>query len=230
MVLALAAAITVAGCESAITEPSAQETTVPSLQARATQPSRAERTPQAIPTPVTTPSAPHPSASPPPAAPPPAAPATPAAGPPPGADAPACSSGALDVAFGRVGGAAGSTILTLVFTNTSATSCTLFGFPGVSYVGEDGTTQVGSAAVRSPRPEQTVLVAPGNSASAQVRAANVQNYPAEECRPTAVSGLRVYPPGDTGSVVLPHATTGCATKSPNVTQLDVTPVVPGNGS
>ncbi len=131
--------------------------------------------------------------------------------------------------FGRVGAAAGSIILTLVFTNTSSGPCTLFGFPGVSYVGADGETQVGSAAVRSPRPGQTVLLKPGQSASSQVRAANVRNYPAEECEPTPVSGIRVYPPGDTGSVVLPRASTGCATSSPNVTQLDVTPVVPGTG-
>ncbi|WP_182348127.1 DUF4232 domain-containing protein [Tomitella gaofuii] len=223
--LALAAAATLTGCESAITDPSAQETTVPSLQARATPPSRAERTPQAIPTPVTTPSAAPTPASPPPAVPP----ASPPAGPSSAAPAPACPADALDVGFGRVGAAAGSIILTLVFTNTSSGPCTLFGYPGVSYVGADGVTQVGSAAVRSPRTEQTVLLKPGQSASSQVRAANVQNYPVEECEPTPVSGLRVYPPGDTGSVVLPHATTGCATTSPRVTQLDVTPVVPGTG-
>src|SRR5699024_6842829 len=114
----LVAAAVVAGCESTVTDSGTQETTVPSLQARATAPSEAERTPEAIPTP-----APTPQPAPPPA---PAAPGDDAAPPPaPGAE-PGCSAEALDTHLGRVGGAAGSTILTLVFTNTSPDACTMF--------------------------------------------------------------------------------------------------------
>ena len=214
----LAAAAVVAGCESTVTGPGTQETTVPSLQARATAPSEAERTPEAIPTP-----APTPQPAPPPA---PAAPGDDAAPPPaPGAE-PGCSAEALDTHLGRVGGAAGSTILTLVFTNTSPDACTMFGYPGVSYTGPDGSI-VGAPAARSPRPENPVPLAPGASASAQVRAAQVLNYPAERCDPAPVAGLRVYPPGETESVVLDHGTTGCAATDTGITQMDVTPVVPG---
>lgn len=214
----LAAAAGIAACENTVTDPAAQKTTVPSLQARATAPSEAERTPEAIPTP-----APSPIPAPPPA---PAAPGDGTA-PPPGHDAgPRCTAAALDTHLGRVGGAAGSAILTLVFTNTSADTCTLYGYPGVSYVGPDGS-QVGAPAARSPRPENAVPLAPGASASAQVRAAQVHNYPAERCRPTPVAGLRVYPPGETSSVVLEHRTTGCAATGTGITQMEITPVVPG---
>lgn len=212
----LAAAAGMAACESTVTGPSAQETTVPSLQARATAPSEAGRTPEAIPTP-----APSPIPAPPPA------PATPGDGAAPAPDAgPGCTAAALDTHLGRVGGAAGSAILTLVFTNTSGDTCTMYGYPGVSYTGPDGS-QVGAPAARSPRPEHPVPLAPGASASAQVRAAQVHNYPAERCDPTPVTGLRVYPPGETASVVLDHSTTGCAATGTGITQMDVTPVVAG---
>lgn len=202
-----------AGCDSAVTESSADQTTVPTLQARATEPTTAEPVPQAIPTPS-------------PAAPP----AAPGASPGTAAPAPGpatCRTDGLDVTRGRTGGAAGSVILTLVFTNTSAAPCTLTGHPGVSYVGEDGATQVGAAAVGTGQQSGPVVLAPGAAASAQVRAAQVGNYPEQECRPTPVAGLRVYPPDNTASVVLPYSGTGCAAESPGITQLDVHPVVPG---
>ncbi|MFD1214594.1 DUF4232 domain-containing protein, partial [Arthrobacter sp. GCM10027362] len=107
------------------------------------------------------------------------------------------------------GGAAGSVYRNLVLENTGTTACTLRGYPGVSYVDANGK-QVGAPAQRNPDAAVTaVTVAPGGSAVAEVRQTNAQNY-GEECRPTNVAGVRVYPPNDTASLVAPQSTVGCA--------------------
>lgn len=143
----------------------------------------------------------------------PAAP-TPSAGPvvsstPPAADG-HCTLADLKVALGQGEGAAGSTYTTLLLTNTGGTSCTLNGHPGVSYVAGADQHQVGGTAVRSDQQPVRVSLAPGETASAVVRQPKALNYPEATCAPTQVTGVRVYPPDDTSSVVLPLATTACA--------------------
>src|SRR5215472_2104913 len=90
----------------------------------------------------------------------------------------ACQSGALKVALGPGNAAAGSQIIPIQFTNISPASCTLYGFPGVSFTGETYAVQVGPAAARNhASTEQVVTLAPGAMASAQVKIVNAQNYP-----------------------------------------------------
>lgn len=214
VVSAIAILGAVSACDSGVTANSADETTVPSLQARAEQPSSGTHTRDVMPSPVpsATPTAPPPVAAPPDGA--------------PGA-APPCPTDGLDITLGPVHGAAGSTVLTVVFTNSGDAPCTIDGYPGVSYVADDGVSQVGSPAVRDGDPAGPVTLDPGTAASDQIRAAQALNYSQDDCHPTAVSGLMVYPPNNTDSVVLPYETTGCAAQSPEVTQLSVRPVVPG---
>lgn len=133
-----------------------------------------------------------------------------------------CVVGELRVTLGQAQGAAGSTELPLVFTNVSGRTCVLDGFPGVSYVqgGADGA-QVGAAATRSGASAGAVTLAPDSTATAMVRAVEVQNYPADTCAPTPVAGLRVYPPNDTGSIYVPYATTGCSKTGDGLNQLSV---------
>ncbi|WP_137725670.1 DUF4232 domain-containing protein [Prescottella subtropica] len=133
-----------------------------------------------------------------------------------------CATGELQVTLGQAQGAAGSSLLPLVFTNTGTRTCVLDGFPGVSYVqgGPDGT-QVGAAATREGPSHGTVTLAPDAAATAQVRAVNVANYPAEACASTPVAGLRVYPPNDTDPVFVPYATTGCSATGDSIDQLSV---------
>src|SRR5580704_1762670 len=67
------------------------------------------------------------------------------------------------------GGAAGSTYYPLNFTNTSAASCELYGYPGVSFVAVPAGTgaQIGVAAKRSSAfGKVTVRLAPGGMAHA----------------------------------------------------------------
>ena len=110
----------------------------------------------------------------------------------------------------------------------SATTCTLYGFPGVSFTGETSAVQVGPAATRNhASPEQVVTLAPGAVASALVKIVNAQNYPAGTCGLTTASGINVYPPNLTSAASLPYNGFACVHKY-NV--LTVNAVVAGPGT
>ncbi|MFC4605809.1 DUF4232 domain-containing protein [Rhodococcus kronopolitis] len=198
--LAAAAALTLAGCSSTDTSPTAEPTppttTVESLSA--------PESPAADPATAT------------------------AAAPTEAKDNPnTCASTELMLTAGQAQGAAGSAIVPLVFTNSGGRTCELHGFPGVSYVAEEHGAEVGAAAARSGEEGPVVQLAPGATASAQVRAIEVANYPAEMCGPTPVAGLRVFPPNSYAPLFLPYPTTGCAMTGPGVFQLEVTTVAAG---
>jgi hypothetical protein len=97
----------------------------------------------------------------------------------------------------------------LQLTNTGSSACTLYGYPGVSWVaGADGH-QVGAAAERQANPtgsEQTVTLAPGAVASAPLDIVDAAVFTPSECKPVPVRGLRVYPPGEQAALFLPLAT------------------------
>ncbi|WP_037075432.1 DUF4232 domain-containing protein [Pseudonocardia spinosispora] len=139
-----------------------------------------------------------------------------------------CHSAMLALSLGRGGGAAGSVYQSLRFTNVSGKTCTLQGFPGVSYVTGDNGTQVGEPAVRVGTKGDVVTVAPGATASVELGMVNVGNYDAAVCKPTPVKGLRVYPPNETASLFIPSPGTGCAGTPPGQ-QLKVTTMKAGQG-
>jgi hypothetical protein len=100
----------------------------------------------------------------------------------------------------------------LQLRNTGSSACTLYGYPGVSWVaGADGQ-QAGSGATRQADPaggpETTVTLAPGATASAPLDIADAAALPGSECKPVAVRGLRVYPPGDKAALFIPQSTAG----------------------
>lgn len=108
------------------------------------------------------------------------------------------------------GGAAGSFYYTLELTNLSGSGCTLSGYPGVSAVNLSGA-QVGSAATRTPGGSPTtVALANGSSVKVTLRIVDVLNFPTSSCRPTTAAGLRVYPPGQTASKVVPFPFKACS--------------------
>jgi hypothetical protein len=154
------------------------------------------------------------------------APASSSPAPPSGA-APACATSVLTGSLGSGGAAAGTTFYSIEFTNTSGSACTLYGYPGVSFVTASGS-QVGSPATENPvYPRQLVTLAPGATAHADLGVAVAQNYPSSTCSPVAVSTLKVYPPGQTSALQLAISTTGCSSTS--VTILSVQTVQPGSG-
>jgi hypothetical protein len=80
----------------------------------------------------------------------------------------------------------------------------------VSYVaGADGH-QVGPAAFREGTKGNAVKLNQGQSAAADLQFVNVQNFDPAVCKPTEVTGLRIYLPQETASNFLPAPGTGCA--------------------
>lgn len=120
-----------------------------------------------------------------------------------------CASAQLKLTAGRGAGAAGSVELPLLFTNTGSQACTLYGFPGVSLVGADGA-QIGAPATRTGSAGAATVLAPGDSARADLRVTRAENYPQDRCAPAPAQGLRVYPPDRTQALYLPRdGLTGC---------------------
>lgn len=174
------------------------------------------------------PSSPAPAAS---ASTPPTSPTAPTSPGVPPAPAPSgppgCATSGLTASLGRGGAAAGSVYYPMEFKNTSGATCSLYGYPGVSFVTASGA-QVGAAATEDPvYPRRLVTLAPGSTAHAVLQITVAQNYPAGACSPVAVHRLKVYPPGQTSALYISISTTGCAKTSVNI--LGVQTVQPGSG-
>lgn len=120
------------------------------------------------------------------------------------------------------GGAAGSVYRQIIFTNMSDEECEITGYPGVSYVDAAGN-QVGAPADREPAESAEVALAPGESAVAPVKQTNAQNYGAG-CELTDTVGLRVYPPNDTGSLIVDQVGSACAAE--DIVLMTVAPTKP----
>jgi Domain of unknown function (DUF4232) len=140
-----------------------------------------------------------------------AAPAAPSSPTSPAVTGPAgCPNGSLQVKLGPAQGYAGGVYEVIDFTNTSATTCTLFGYPGVSLVSGPPYAQIGLAAKRTnTAPVKQITLAPGATANALLQIVDALNYPAATCSPVKSTHLRVIPPNWTASVYLPHASEGC---------------------
>jgi len=135
---------------------------------------------------------------------------------------PACTASGLVIWLDTVSnGAAGSFYYDLEFTNLSAHSCTLTGYPGVSGV-DLGGHQLGSAAIRNPehRPALITLASATTTntaaawATVVLRITDVGNYPTSICKPLTAAGLRVYAPGQRGSTVIPFPFGACSRSGP----------------
>ena len=126
----------------------------------------------------------------------------------------------------------------LQLRNVGQSSCTLYGYPGVSWVGGSHGPQVGPAATRSQTPvPSTVTLAPGGLASAALDIIEGDGgLPTSQCHPAPVRGLRVYPPGQRAALFLPatYDGTGVCTVATPQSLLGIGPmqagVQPGGGS
>ncbi|MBS1878685.1 MAG: DUF4232 domain-containing protein, partial [Actinobacteria bacterium] len=123
---------------------------------------------------------------------------------------------------GNGNGTAGSVYYKLRLTNAGSAACTVTGFPQVTAVNLKGQT-LGKAAKRETNLKASpVTIAPGNSASFQVRVVEAGNFPASQCHPTLAAGWRVVPPGGGGAKVVPFPFETCA--KPTQSALGVGPV------
>jgi Protein of unknown function (DUF4232) len=127
---------------------------------------------------------------------------------------PACATSGLDIWLNTQGsGAAGTIYYNLEFTNLSGSTCTLFGYPGVSGTNLTGT-QLGSAAVRIGATPQTVTLANGATTTALVGIVEGGIFPPAQCGPVTAAGLRVFPPGQTQSKRVPFPFAACSKTGP----------------
>ena len=157
------------------------------------------------------------------ASPTPSATASPTATPTasPSASLASCTTSDLTAALANAQGAAGSVFYSLEFKNVSASSCTLFGNPGVSMVAGSSGTQVGaSATFVNQASATTVTLAPGAQASAVLQIVEAENFPESACGIETVAGLRVYPPGSTAALFIPDPKLqGCRDSSAKLLQV-----------
>jgi hypothetical protein len=126
-------------------------------------------------------------------------------------------------------GTAGGVYQVIDFTNTSDVTCTLSGYPGVSF-GSPGAAggRIGAAARQSPvAPSEVVMLAPGAVGHAQLRIVDAGHVPPAKCGEVTAHRLVVYPPDQTTPVHLSYTSPAC---SKPVQILTVSVVQPGAGS
>jgi hypothetical protein len=155
----------------------------------------------------------------------PAATTTPAAG-----DAGACTTAQLQVSLTHTGALGGQAGGYLRFTNDSATTCQIQGWPAVVALTASGkattlkhaqSTMYG--AWRVPAPLPVLKLQPGDAAYAVV-AADDQPAGASSC-PAPYVRLRVSPPGSSGSVVISAWLPGAGTDLPACAAVNGSPTV-----
>lgn len=128
----------------------------------------------------------------------------------PSTSADGCQAAALGVAALRGSGAAGHQYAFLQFTNKSAKTCTLTGFPGVEL--RRAGAVLGKPAVRSDKITATVKLTPGTSATARL-------VDDSTCQAEKSDSVQIIPPNLTAQFVVPLSVRGCA--------LTIDPVVAG---
>ena len=127
--------------------------------------------------------------------------------------APACATSALKVTVpkGQGNAAAGSSYYPIQFANVSGASCTLQGYPGVSFVTAQGGRQIGPAATRNAAvARQLVTLSPGQTVHAELQVLNAQNYPPADCGLVTAHWLKIYPPNQTGAAYVSFTAQACA--------------------
>jgi hypothetical protein len=122
----------------------------------------------------------------------------------------ACSASHMEVWLGdgEGGGTAGHTYYPIEFSNVGHSSCTLYGYPGVSAFGTNGA-QVGLPASKSGASHSTVTIPAGGTAHALLA---IADYGAICSTGANALGLKVYPPGQMQSQTFQFPLVVCASR------------------
>jgi Protein of unknown function (DUF4232) len=135
-----------------------------------------------------------------------------------------CLNGSLELTLGPPNGTAGATHYGLTFKNTGAAACTMYGYPGVSFLNSSGN-QIGAAAQQEGGPRVTVTLAAGGNAYASIAVTDPGIPPC--AGPGTAAQVRVYPPGETQAALIAAPPDLLVCTSPNTsayTSSFVTPV------
>jgi hypothetical protein len=107
-------------------------------------------------------------------------------------------------------GAAGTIFYKLHFTNLSRHACTLNGFPFLFAVNLAGKQVGPRAAFRTPPSPRRVTVGRGKTVTATLGIVETGNFSPRACRPVTAAGLRVFPPNQTRSKLVPFPFSTCS--------------------
>ena len=120
------------------------------------------------------------------------------------------------VVVGQGGAAAGSAYYPLNLTNNSKSSCSLSGYPGVSFVtGPSGGSQIGQPATRNPAiTPSTVVLSPGQTAHVTIQVVDALNYSKSACQPVKAHWLKIFPPGQFSALYVKFTALTCSAKLP----------------
>jgi hypothetical protein len=110
--------------------------------------------------------------------------------------------------------AAGSDFYDLEFTNQSAASCAISGYPAVAAVNLAGHLLGKASSHGALRAPAKVLVHVGESAISVVQIADVSNFQVAKCGPTSAAGFRVTLPGAIASKIVAFPFKACAKPGP----------------
>jgi hypothetical protein len=148
------------------------------------------------------------------------------------ASVPQCTAGDLGVwlAVNQANGAAGTIYYPLEFTNLSRSTCSLFGYPGVSATDRNGHQLGSPASWGSLAGAHTVDLAPGATAHTLLAYHDVVVSTEPGCDPVySAVQLRVYPPGQFSATYAAFAFEACSRTGP--VYLSITePIIPGVGT
>ena len=134
---------------------------------------------------------------------------------PPAASGPLqCLTTGLRLTVGASNGAAGTIYYPLDFTNASSSACTMYGYPGVTFVSSPGGSQVGAPAGRgSNTAPALVTLQPGSTAHATLAVSDV--LIGNNClhHQVQVHWVQVYPPDQYSALFASLSRQGCADRS-----------------
>jgi hypothetical protein len=131
------------------------------------------------------------------------------------AGVPKCATSGLVVWLDTQGnGTLGSVYYNLQLTNLSGHKCTVTGYPGVSAVNLAGR-QLGTAAARdTAKKAKAITLASGATAVAVLRIVDTGAFSPSACGQVTAAGLRVYPPNQAASKVVPFPFDACSRSGP----------------
>ncbi len=112
-----------------------------------------------------------------------------------------CTTAVLSASLANDQGAAGTFSYVLTLTNRGATTCRTEGYPGVSLINAMGHL-IGIPATRVPKRISSITLAPSQRAHATIF---ITDSGAVCDHATVANSLRVYPPDQTTSLVIPVA-------------------------
>jgi Protein of unknown function (DUF4232) len=140
-----------------------------------------------------------------------------------------CRTGDLRLRVGAANGAAGTIYYPIEFTNVSSAACTLYGYPGVSFVTAPHGTIIGAPAGRREIAGITpALITLRADATAHAILADSDVLTSNQCHQHQVAArtVQVYPPGQYTALFAPFSGTGCADRS--LVVMWVSPVTSGS--